>query len=201
MPLKKFALLFSLYLLLAACVRGNPPPPPPTTPNTQATLTALATQANPTTVNDFALTSPAVTEGGNLPKDYTCDGSSATLPLEWRNAPAGTKSLAVIMHHVPGPGDTHWYWVLYDIPATVTALPQNVTGLGTLGNNSVNSRAEYAPPCSKGPGAKLYTYTVYALSAAPQLTLPHEQVSRDVLLAAIQNLILASATLNVVYTR
>ena len=104
------------------------------------------------------------------------------------------------MHHIPGPGDSHWYWVVYDIPAGVTSLAQNSTGVGTLGNNSVNGKTEYAPPCSKGPGEKLYTYTVYALSAQPHLPAPAE-VSRDVLLAAIQDLTLDSATLNVTYTR
>ena len=43
-------------------------------------------------------------------------------------------------------------------------------GVGTVGSNSVNDRTEYAPPHSKGPGAKTYILTVYALSAPPQLT-------------------------------
>jgi len=149
----------------------------------------------------FALSSPAVVEGGILPAEYTCDGVSATLPLTWSGAPAETKSFAVIMHHVPGPGDTHWYWVVYNIPADVTSLSKNSTGIGTLGNNSVNGRTEYAPPCSKGPGPKTYTYTVYALSAQPQLSVPDSQVSRDVLLNAIQDITLASAELNVTYSR
>ena len=86
------------------------------------------------------------------------------------------------MHHVPGPGDTHWYWVVYDIPANVTSLEKNSAGVGTLGNNSVNERTEYAPPCSKGPGEKIYTYTVYALSAEPQISVSASDVTRDVLL-------------------
>jgi phosphatidylethanolamine-binding protein (PEBP) family uncharacterized protein len=100
----------------------------------------------------FALSSPEVVEGGALPSEYTCDGASATLPLAWSGAPAGTKGFAVIMHHVAGPGDTHWYWVLYDIPADVTNLSKNSVGIGTLGTNSVNGKAAYTPPCSKGPG-------------------------------------------------
>ena len=149
----------------------------------------------------FKLHSSAVSDGGNLPKDFTCDGTSATLPLAWNGAPANTQSFAVIMHHIPGPGDSHWYWVLYDIPASTHSLPQNVIGVGTLGNNSVNGKTEYAPPCSKGPGPKRYTYTVYALSATPQLDMPAPQVSRDVLLNAIKDRTLDSAELNVIYSR
>lgn len=151
--------------------------------------------------SSFVLRSPEVTNGGTLPKDYTGDGTSSTLPLEWTNAPAGTKSFALIMHHFPPDGGFKWYWVLYNIPAGTHSLPKNVKGVGTLGNNSVNRRLEYAPPHSKGPGAKTYIYTVYALSAAPQITVPPAEVNREVLLAAMKDKILASAELSVVYSR
>jgi phosphatidylethanolamine-binding protein (PEBP) family uncharacterized protein len=104
------------------------------------------------------------------------------------------------MHHL-APDGTKWYWILYDIPANVMQLPKNVQGIGKLGNNSINGKTVYAPPHSKGPGAKTYTLTVYALSAAPALAVPPAQVSRDVLLAAMKDRILASAELHVVYTR
>ena len=149
----------------------------------------------------FLLKSPDVTNGGTLPKEFTGDGASATLPLEWSGAPAGTRSYAVVMHHIPGPGDVKWYWLLYNIPNDTMRLPKNVKGVGTLGNNSVNGRTEYAPPHSKGPGAKTYIYTVYALSAPVKLDVPPSEVSRDVLLSAMKDLILGSAALSVVYTR
>ena len=149
----------------------------------------------------FALSSPEVVDGGILPKDYTGDGSSATLPLEWAGAPEGTRSYAVIMHHIDPEGKTKWYWVLYGILADVHGLPKNVKNVGTLGNNSVNQRTEYAPPHSKGPGPKTYIYTVYALSEAPQISAKPEQVSREVLLAAMKDKILDSVELHVVYSR
>ena len=149
----------------------------------------------------FTLTSPEVTEGGALPTEYTCDGASSTLPLAWSGAPAGTQSFAVVMHNVAGPEDVHWYWVMYNIPANVTSLAKNSTGVGTLGTNSVNGKTAYSPPCSKGPGEKSYTYTVYALSAQPQFSVPASQVNREALLKAIQNITLASAELHVTYTR
>ena len=149
----------------------------------------------------FKLTSPDVTEGGNLPVEYTCDGGRATLPLNWSGAPAGTKSYAVIMHHVASPTDIHWYWVAYAIPPDVTSLVKNSSGVGQLGTNSVNKKNEYTPPCSKGPGPKMYTYTVYALSGNPSFSVPATSINRDVLLEAIQNMTLASAELHVTYSR
>ena len=165
--------------------------------------TAVYTIAMPvkTAGAGFALSSPVLAEGGALPAEYTCDGAASTLPLAWSGAPAGTRSFVVIMHHVASPTDVHWYWVLYDIPPDVTSLPKNVAGVGTLGVNSVNGRNAYTPPCSKGPGAKTYTYTVYALSAWPQPAVPAAQVTRAALLDAIQGITLASAELHVTYTR
>jgi Raf kinase inhibitor-like YbhB/YbcL family protein len=160
------------------------------------TLTPTAT-----ITSTFTLISPEVSEGGVLPTEYTCDGAASTLALSWSGAPVGTKSYAVIMHHEASPTDIHWYWVVYDIPVDVTSLPKNMQEIGTLGTNSVNNKTEYSPPCSKGPGPKIYTYTVYALSAEPQLTLSSSQVTRQVLLDAIKDITLASAVLNVTYTR
>jgi Raf kinase inhibitor-like YbhB/YbcL family protein len=196
MKIKLFSILLVFLLVGCALAPGNPPPIPPDLSG-HVTPVIDSTSSNGT----FMLTSSEVEEGGALPKEYTCDGSSATLPLAWSGAPEGTKSFAVIMHHIPGPNDSHWYWVVYNIPANVTSLEKNSTGIGILGNNSVNDKTQYAPPCSKGPGEKVYMYTVYALSAEPQFTVPASDVSRDVLLDAIQDITLASAALNVTYTR
>jgi len=149
----------------------------------------------------FRLTSSAVTDGGQLPKEFTGDGVASTLPLQWGGVPEGTRGFAVIMHHLAPDGTTKWYWLLYNIPPDVRSLPKNSRNVGTLGNNSVNGRQEYAPPHSKGPGAKTYTYTIYALSAPLKPCVDPSRVDRDTLLAAMEGKVLASGTLHVTYTR
>lgn len=148
----------------------------------------------------FTLSSSAMLDGGTLPVEFTCDGDSSTPPIEWTGAPDGTLSYAVVMHHVPGEGDAHWYWVIYNLDASVTSLAANETVPGELGGNSVNGQNTYAPPCSKGPGEKRYTFTVYALDAEPALA-DADAVSRDVLLAAIDGHVLGEAALTVGYSR
>ncbi len=148
----------------------------------------------------FALSSQAVEDGGNLPVEYTGDGESATLPLEWSGAPTGTKSFALIMHHI-APDKTKWYWIIYNIPSKTKKLPKNVKGVGVLGNNSVNGRTEYAPPHSKGPGKKKYIYTLYALSSRPRMEVKPGEVNREALLSAMKGQILGTATLSVIYER
>ena len=92
------------------------------------------------------------------------------------------------------------YWNLWDIPATVTSLPKNVKGVGKLGV-SFKGQPGYEPPHSQGPGPKTCVLTIYALSAPLQLGQPPREVTRDVLLAAMKDKVLASASLHVVYTR
>lgn len=149
----------------------------------------------------FLLTSPEIKSDSILPMDYTCDGVSATLPLEWSGEPAGTAAFALIMHHEASPTDIHWYWVLYNLPANVRNLPKNVSGIGILGTNSVNDRNEYAPPCSQGPGIKAYTYTIYALSSYPVISVSQTEVTRQVLLDAINGITLTTAKMTVYYSR
>jgi gluconolactonase len=149
----------------------------------------------------FTLTSPDLPADGHLPAEYTCDGAASTLALAWSGAPAGTVGYVVTMHHNAPDNAIHFYWEVYNLPASVTSLPKNVSGLGSLGTNSVNGRNEYTPPCSKGPGDKEYIYTVYALSAQPQFSVPAAQIDRAAVLAAIQDITIASAELHVVYAR
>jgi phosphatidylethanolamine-binding protein (PEBP) family uncharacterized protein len=149
----------------------------------------------------FVLSSPEIEADSLLPADYTCDGESATLPLKWSGAPDNTISFALIMHHVASLTDIHWYWVLYNIPAGLTSISRNASGIGILGTNSVNAKTGYSPPCSQGPGIKAYTYTIYALCQNLPLSLAPEMVTREVLLNAIEGITLASAKMTVYYSR
>jgi formylglycine-generating enzyme required for sulfatase activity/phosphatidylethanolamine-binding protein (PEBP) family uncharacterized protein len=157
--------------------------------------------STPSHAGSFLLRSPAVGADGLLPKEFTGDGDSISPPLEWSGAPSGVKGYAVVMHHLDPEGIVKWYWMLYDIPGSVHSLPKNAKSVGTFGTNSINGRTEYAPPRSQGPGIKRYTLTVYALSAAPTITVPASRVARDVLLDAIKGITLASAELTVNYAR
>ena len=187
-----------------AAVMASTTSPVPTTPATPATPATAAAVASTTTaassVSTFTLTSPDMVAGGAMPVAFTCDGQSQSPSLAWTRGPTGTVGYAIAMHHIPGPGDTHWYWVVYNIPSTTTKVLAGGPAPGTVGTNSVNNQLAYAPPCSKGPGIKVYTLTVYALSAAPSFP-SGTSVSRDVLLEAIKPITLASSSIDVTYDR
>ena len=150
---------------------------------------------------NFILTSPDIKQDSILPAEYTCDGTSATLPLAWSGFPNDTKCFALIMYTVASPSDIHWYWVMYNIPVSVQSLVKNVSGVGTLGNNSLNNKTGYSPPCSQGPGYKYYVYTLYALSDLVTFTVASSAVSMKVLQDAVNNITLSTASLTVKYSR
>lgn len=149
---------------------------------------------------DFQLSIPGTQRGGSLPLDTTCDGAGTAPALAWKNAPAGTQSFALAVHHQP-PGDEapHVYWVLTGIPATTSERKAADTSIGKAGANTVKRQPGYAPPCSQGPGKKWYTFTLYALSA--NLEFPQSALTRDQLLKAIDGKVLGTAVLHLSHTR
>lgn len=151
-------------------------------------------------VSGFVLNSSEIPADGKLPTEFTGDGTGVTPPLTWKGAPSGTQSFALVMDHLAPGNVVKSYWVLWDIPASATSLPKNAKDIGRLGA-SFKGSAGYEPPHSQGPGAKTYVITLYALSAQPQISQPPREVSREVLLNALQGKVLGSASLNVVYSR
>lgn len=186
-----------VMLLLCACGGGESAGNSGTTTGT-VTTTATATATTP---SSFLLSSDAGVDGGTLPTEYTCDGIGTSPALSWSNPPVGTKGFALMMTTLPGDGTTKWNWVLYGIPATTSGLSKNSSGEGILGSGSHGTIKTYDPPCSQGPGAKLYTFTLYALSALPVLPSAADQVTGEVLTAAIEPLILDKVALNLSYAR
>ncbi|WP_261367555.1 YHYH protein [Aporhodopirellula aestuarii] len=144
------------------------------------------------------VTSPAFAAGDELPLEFTGDSAGESPPIAWTKGPDGTQCYALNLWHTPGPGDVKSYWLVYDIPADVTSLPRNANGVGTVGFND-KGHAGYDPMKSKGPGAKQYHLTVYALSEKPDFAT--DRVTRDELLESISGITLAQGTLDFQYTR
>lgn len=149
----------------------------------------------------FVLTSDAGTDGGTMPDEYSCDGSGSSPVLSWSGVPDGTKEFALMMTTLPVDGSTRWNWILYHIPGTATGIARNGSSIGILGTGSHGTVMMYDPPCSQGPGAKMYTFTLYALSASPDLPASPEEVTGPVLTNAISSITLGKASLNLNHAR
>ena len=119
----------------------------------------------------LAITSAAFADGGAIPKRYTCDGDDVPPPLAWSGAPAGTKAFALVVDDPDAPDPmapqrTWVHWVLYDIPAAATSLPEGgALPAGTRQGRNDWERTSYGGPCPP-VGRHRYFHKLYALDAA-----------------------------------
>ena len=150
----------------------------------------------------FQLTSSAFSNEGTIPANYTCDGSDMSPPLAWSGAPAGTKSYALVVDDPDAPSGTWVHWVVWNIPATVNALAENVAKTAELPDGTRQGISDFKRPGWGGPcppsGTHRYYFKLYALDALLVVSAP--ATKRD-LETAMKDHILGQATLLGTYTR
>jgi hypothetical protein len=149
----------------------------------------------------FVLTSTAFTEGTRIPDRFTCTAQNVSPPLAWSGVPEGTVSLALIMDDPDAAAKPWVHWVMYNIDPKTTGLAEGVS-IGTIGALSGTTSFKsfgYGGPCPpKGAGNHHYIFTLYALSASPNLK---EGATRVEVLSAIEGITIDKATLVGLYSR
>lgn len=149
------------------------------------------------------LTSTAFAEGQSIPAKYTCTGKNISPPLSWTGAPAETKSLALITDDPDAPAGTWVHWVLFDLPAGTSGLPedlskgQHVAGGATQGLNDFKHLG-YGGPCPPPGKPHRYFFKLYALDTT--LGLKPGSSKKDVE-HAMEKHILAQGQLMGIYQR
>jgi Raf kinase inhibitor-like YbhB/YbcL family protein len=119
----------------------------------------------------FVIRSPAFSDGGEIPTEHTCDAEDVSPALEWSGAPTGTKTFALVVHDPDAPDPAapkmdYVHWILYDIPASSSLLPEGIGSLPTGTREGVNDwkRTGYGGPCPP-IGRHRYFFRLYALDA------------------------------------
>ena len=129
----------------------------------------------------FSLTSSDIGNHGTIDnkfvfKGFGCEGGNVSPALSWSGAPAGTQSFALLVHDPDAPtgGAGWWHWVVYDIPATATAIAQGAgtadgAALPTGSKQGVTDfgSAGWGGPCPpQGDAKHHYHFTLHALKVA-----------------------------------
>ena len=114
----------------------------------------------------LSLSSPAFSNGGEIPKQHTCEGEDRAPLLEWSGAPSATKSFALIVDDPDAPDPkapkmTYVHWVLYDISASANRL-EGKTPPGARDGINDWKRTGYGGPCPP-IGRHCYFHKLYAL--------------------------------------
>jgi hypothetical protein len=146
--------------------------------------------------------SQAFDEGGMIPEKYTCDGINISPPLKWSSVPDGTKTLAIICDDLDAPMGTWVHWVIYNLPANIRELSEDVPTLEKLPTGAKQGRNDfkkigYSGPCPPG-GIHRYYFKIYAL--AKELNV-EKGITKSDLLNAMKGHILSQGQLMGKYER
>jgi len=152
----------------------------------------------------YQITSPSFSEGQTIPVHHTCDGPDVSPALTWTGAPNGTVTFALICDDPDAPVGTWVHWVVYNIPASKTSLPENVAKTEQLPDGTrqgINDfrRVGYGGPCPPPGPAHRYYFKLVALSK--NIELPAAPINKAALLSAMEGHILATAQLMGRYKR
>lgn len=146
--------------------------------------------------------SNSFSDGGMIPAKYTCDGANISPQLSWDNAPKGTKSFVLICEDPDAPMGTFTHWILYDIPADVHELPENLPKDKVLPNGAKQGIADfkkigYGGPCPPS-GTHRYYFKLYSLDTLLNL---EPGLKKEDILKAMNGHILAQGQIMGKYTR
>ncbi|WP_367607809.1 YbhB/YbcL family Raf kinase inhibitor-like protein [Legionella sp. W05-934-2] len=117
------------------------------------------------------LGSTAFFNNSPIPEHYTCSGIDKSPPLAWYDANKTTKSYVLIVDDPDAPAGIWVHWVLFNIPADMTLLPEGapIPKGAVSGKNSWGSPG-YRGPCPPPGRTHRYFFKIYALDTVLDLT-------------------------------
>jgi Raf kinase inhibitor-like YbhB/YbcL family protein len=163
---------------------------------------ALAQAPAAPPVPAMTLMTPAWPDGDPIPPKYTQAGEQVSPELRWTNTPPGTQSF-VLHFHDPDVArnkttDDQAHWVVWNIPATATSLPEGVPKGAERPDGSRQTSA--SGPVYRGPGAPAngpvhhYTFEIYALDTKLDVPVGTDAFeTRSAVMKAMQGHILGKA--------
>jgi Raf kinase inhibitor-like YbhB/YbcL family protein len=120
-------------------------------------MVAAQTQTGPgmPAQKHLIMTIAGFADGSDIPLQYTQAGSQTSPEITWINTPAGTVTFLLHMHDMDvsrnHTTDDQLHWLVWNIPATATGLPEGVPKGAQLENGAYQISASGA--VYRGPGA------------------------------------------------
>lgn len=142
------------------------------------------------------ITSSAFQEGGNIPSKFSCDGGNTNPPLQISGVPSGAKSLALVVDDPDAPGGVFTHWIIWNIPAQTTTIPEGSAAKATQGTNDFG-KSGYGGPCPPS-GVHRYAFKVFALDRQLVLSGGAKRAQLD---AVIKGHVIAQGELTGRYSR
>lgn len=113
----------------------------------------------------FRINSSSFRDMGLLPPHYTCEGANVSPELHWDQAPANTRSYALVMEEPDVRHRRFVHWMLFDIPPSVRRLAEGQKNTGLVARNDFQFSG-YGGPCPPPRhGKHRFVFRLFALDA------------------------------------
>jgi Raf kinase inhibitor-like YbhB/YbcL family protein len=154
----------------------------------------------------LTVTSSAFKNGGVLPEIYTQNGQNISPPLSWTPGPVGTKSYVVLTEDSGvSRSQPVFHWVLYNVPANLTSLPQALPTdaklaepAGAINGLNIRKASGYMGP--KPPSGQTHPYHFEVFALDKTLALDPSSADRNTVVAAMKGDVLAEGEIVGMYT-
>ncbi len=144
----------------------------------------------------------AFADGAEIPAKYTQAGDQTSPAISWSNVPAGTVTFLLHMHDMEvsrnHTTEDQLHWLVWNIPATATGLPEGVPKGSQLADGAYQISA--SGPVYRGPGAPAagprhhYAFELYALDTKVNVPPGTDAfATRTAIMKAIQGHVLGKA--------
>ena len=186
---KRRALLaaVALTVTMSACSRdGRTLAPAAPEQNESIAIAPTETTVSLEPSEAFAVRGPWL-EGADIDLSFTCYGRSVSPPLEISAQPAGTVTLALLLHDIETPDLI--LWAMANIAGGTVALGEGATPPDVVVATNSDGNTGYSPPCPSSGERRQYLLTVFALDKVLDLTGITEAdgtIESDALLTAIE---------------
>ena len=149
------------------------------------------------------INSTAFTEGQPIPSRHAYDQQDISPDLQWSGVPSTAKSLALICDDPDAPVGNWVHWVLYDLPPSMTGIPEDLPKSQTLDSGAKQGfndykKIGYGGPCPPPGKVHRYFFKLYALDIKTDLK---PAVTKADLLKAMEGHVIAEGQLMGTYHR
>jgi Raf kinase inhibitor-like YbhB/YbcL family protein len=123
----------------------------------------------------MTLGSPAFSNNTRIPVEFTCSGDNKSPALNASGLPSSAKSMVLIVEDPDAPSGNFVHWVIFDIAASNTALPEGIppttkTSFGAIQGQNGRGETGYTGPCPPPGKDHHYHFRLYALDQKLDLT-------------------------------
>jgi Raf kinase inhibitor-like YbhB/YbcL family protein len=150
----------------------------------------------------LTLTSPSFQHTQMIPLRFTCDGEDLSPELTWKGTPPKTASFLLICDDPDAPAGDWVHWVLYDLPADSSGVPEGTPRSERLPSGGVHGRNSWGKLGWGGPcppsGTHRYFFRLYAVDGKLEL---EPGATKAQVLKAAEGRVLAQAELMGRYKR